>query len=71
MHGCCTVQGGTAIAVMYLVNILVEKRVVEEAMWIIADCFVVHEQTRDGQQKIYPAIFVDISVKCVLSYNIR
>ena len=52
MHGCCTIQGGTAIAVMYFVNILVEKWVVEEAMWIVADCFVVHEQTWDGQQKI-------------------
>ena len=52
MHGCCTVQGGTAIAVMYFVNILVEKWVMEESMWIVADCFVVHEQAWDCQQKI-------------------
>ena len=67
MHRCGTVEGGTAVSMVYFMNFFVQIRVVEEAMGIVAHCFVVHEETRDGDQEIQPAIFVDVGVQSVLS----
>lgn len=62
MHGGGTVQCRAAIAVVHLVDILVQPWIVEEPVRVVTDRLVVHEQCRDRQGEVQPAVVTYVHV---------
>ena len=67
MHRCCTIESWAAVAVVYFVDLFVQIGIVEESVGVVAHCFVVHEQSRDGSEKVEPAVFADVCVESIFT----
>ena len=48
-------------------DLFVEIWIVKEPMGIVAHCFVVHEQSRNGSQEVQPAVFADVCVESIFT----